>query len=163
MTFFVVNLIIAFVWAGLIGSFSLGSLFFGYVLGYVILFLFSRGRDANHYLDRIPGFIFFTAYYLIELVRANVQIAIDLLRIRPRFQPGFVKVPLDVESDVAITLLANLVTMTPGTMTVDVSADHKFLLVHGLYITDEAAVVHDIKHNLERRIQLLIGDRNNHV
>lgn len=163
MTLFVINLIIAFVWAGLIGTFSLGSLISGFVLGYFILLAFTHGKDANGYLRRIPGLFGFILYYLVEMVRANLQIAVDLLRLNPRFKPGFVKVPLDLVTDEGITLLANLVTMTPGTMTVDVSEDRTHLLVHGLYMHDKKAVCDDIKSKLESRIIRLLGSPSRHV
>lgn len=156
MIYFVINLILAFVWAGLIGSFSLGSLTAGFIFGYLIMLVFSSGTDATNYLAKIPLFIGFALYYLREMVRANVQIAIDLLRVTPHFTPGFVKVPLDLKTDVEITLLANLVTMTPGTLTVDVSDDRSHLLVHGLYMQDPQAVGADIKKNLEQRIIKLL-------
>lgn len=152
MTFFVINIILAFVWAGLLGRISLGSLLSGYLIGYAILFAFSSSPDARQYLRKFPRAISFVIYYLVEMLRANLQIAFDLLRPRPRFKPGFVKVPLSLNTDVGITLLSNLVTMTPGTMTVDVSEDRCFMLVHGLYMGEPDSVIRDIKNNLEQRI-----------
>jgi multicomponent Na+:H+ antiporter subunit E len=67
-------------------------------------------------------------------------------------KPGIIAVPLDAETDFEITLLANLITMTPGTLSLDLSDDRKTLYVHAMYITDPEKIRHSIKHDLERRV-----------
>lgn len=67
-------------------------------------------------------------------------------------KPGIVKVPLDAKSDIEITLLANLISLTPGTLSLDVSNDRKVLYVHAMYISDKEKFINDIKQGFERRL-----------
>ena len=67
-------------------------------------------------------------------------------------KPGIIKVPIDIEGPFWITTLANMVTLTPGTLTVEVSTDNKFLYVHCLNIDNEANVIASIKDTFEKKI-----------
>ena len=67
-------------------------------------------------------------------------------------KPGIVKIPLDARSDLEITLLANLISLTPGTLSLDVSDDRKVLYVHAMYVNDREDFVASIKNGFERRI-----------
>jgi multicomponent Na+:H+ antiporter subunit E len=73
-------------------------------------------------------------YFFKELVKSNLRVASDVLRIRPRIRPGLVKVPMNLPSDWAIVVYANSITLTPGTVSVEVSDDRKFIYVHSMYI-----------------------------
>ena len=70
-------------------------------------------------------------------------------------RPGIVAIPLDLDRDWQVALLANLITLTPGTLTVEISSDHKTLFVHELVIEDPEAVRRQIKQGFERRIKRL--------
>lgn len=92
------------------------------------------------------------AYFFWELVVSNVRVAIEVLSPRYRMKPGIVGVRLDARTDLEITLLANLITLTPGTMSVDVSEDRSTLYIHGLYLEDRDAFERSIKEGFERRV-----------
>ncbi|WP_200852822.1 Na+/H+ antiporter subunit E, partial [Klebsiella pneumoniae] len=66
--------------------------------------------------------------------------------------PDIVYVPLDARSDLEITLLANMVSLTPGTLSLDVSEDRQYLIVHAMFAPEHQAVINDIKNGLEKRI-----------
>ena len=100
-------------------------------------------------LPRIFGFILFFIY---ELIKANIQVAYDVITIKFYMTPGIVSVPLDVKSDLEITLLANLISLTPGTLSLDVSTDKKVLYVHSMYITDKQEFIESIKNGFEKRL-----------
>jgi multicomponent Na+:H+ antiporter subunit E len=91
-------------------------------------------------------------YFLWELVVSNVRVAIEVLSPRYRMRPGVVGVRLDARTDLEITLLANLITLTPGTMSVDISEDRRVLYVHALYVDDRDAFERSIKDGFERRV-----------
>ncbi len=87
-----------------------------------------------------------------EVARANLRLARWVLDpLRPN-RPAFVRVPLRVRKDAAITALSNLITLTPGTIAVDVAPDHSHLLVHVFDLQDETAVVAEIQGSLERAV-----------
>jgi multicomponent Na+:H+ antiporter subunit E len=66
--------------------------------------------------------------------------------------PGIVAIPLKAKTDLEITLLSNIITMTPGTLALDVSDDNQFLFVHSMYIKSKEDFIHDIKDGFERRL-----------
>ena len=74
--------------------------------------------------------------------------------VTPKFYmtPGIVRVPLEAETNLEITLLANLITLTPGTLSLDVSDDRKVLYVHAMYLKDKQAFIDDIKNGFEKRL-----------
>jgi len=85
-------------------------------------------------------------------VLANLRVAHDVLTPRHHMTPGIVAVPLELESDLQITLLANLITLTPGTLSLHVSDDRRTLYVHAMYIRDPAELVREIKEGFEKRV-----------
>jgi multicomponent Na+:H+ antiporter subunit E len=94
-------------------------------------------------------FIFF---YIRELLAANLKVAHDILTPSLNIQPAVIAVPLGSLTDVQLLALANLITMTPGTLSLDISADRKTLFVHAMYVDDPEALVRDIKQGLEKQI-----------
>lgn len=83
----------------------------------------------------------FLLYYLKEMARANVQVALDSVRPRPRIHPALVEFPVEVRTDLQLSLLANLITMTPGTLCVDISEDRRIMVIHTLYGKDPANAI----------------------
>ncbi|CAN5137775.1 hypothetical protein BH20VER2_BH20VER2_11080 [soil metagenome] len=107
-------------------------------------------------LRKIPKFLRFAIFYLTELLRANVRVAHDAVTPTHYMRPAFIAIPLDAETDYEILLLANLMTMTPGTVSVDVSTDNKVLYLHAMYVEDADALRHEIKHLFEHRVLRLM-------
>lgn len=93
----------------------------------------------------------FVGFYLVEVARANLELAYVVLSPKMKIQPGFIKVPLLAKTDVEILLVSNLVTMTPGTLSVDVSPDRTHLYVHSLLLYDPDNVKDEIVTKLQRR------------
>ena len=82
---------------------------------------------------KLPGFI---AFYLAEIVLSNIRVAFDILTPRNYFRPGILLIELPEMSDTQLLVLTHLVSMTPGTLTLDVSDDRRHLVVHSMYIGD---------------------------
>jgi len=97
----------------------------------------------------ILGFLLF---YIIEVIIANMRIAWDIITPRHRMKPGVLAIPLDVETDMEILALNNLITMTPGTLSLDVSTDKRVIYVHAMYIDDVDKIRQEIKSRLEKKI-----------
>jgi multicomponent Na+:H+ antiporter subunit E len=147
------NILLTLVWAGLLGSFGLANLVSGFVVSYALLYLVTRGLPGHaRYFGKVPRLIAFAGYYLWELLKSNAIIAYDVLTPTHHMKPGVIAIPLEAKTDLEITVLANLVTMTPGTLSLDVSEDRRTLFVHAMYIDDPDALRRDIKENFERRV-----------
>jgi multicomponent Na+:H+ antiporter subunit E len=92
-------------------------------------------------------------YFVLELVVSSFKVAWDVITPRHRARPGILAVPLDVRSDAAVTVLANLVSLTPGSLSLDVSEDRSTLFVHALFIGDVEGARAEIKEKIERRVK----------
>jgi multicomponent Na+:H+ antiporter subunit E len=149
------NLTLTFVWVALTGSFNLLNFLFGYVVGYFLLRL-SLGASSHRYFLFIPRLLSFMMYFLTELIKANIQVAIDVVTPPFYMTPGIVAVPLAAKTDAEISLLANLITLTPGTLSLDVSDDRSVLYVHVMYLKDAETFVEEIKNGFEMRLLKLM-------
>lgn len=94
----------------------------------------------------------FMLFFLYELLKANIQVAYDVITPKFYMKPGIVKIPLDAKTDLEITLLANLITLTPGTLALDVSDDKQVLYVHAMYINDKDEFIRGIKKGFEKKL-----------
>ena len=108
------------------------------------------------YFRRTRRLLLFLPWFLWQMVVSNLRVAYDVITPWHTSKPGVVAVPLDAETDLEITLLANLITLTPGTLTLDVSEDRKTLYLHAMFITDPEDVRREIKDGLERRLLELL-------
>lgn len=124
----------------------------GFVLGYLVLYLAQPVIGPSRYFTKVRQVFGLVFFFLWELVLANLRVALDVSTPRHRMMPAVIAIPLDAKSDAEITLLANMITLTPGTLSLDVSADRKTLYIHALYVKDCDAVRRDIKNGFEKRL-----------
>jgi multicomponent Na+:H+ antiporter subunit E len=102
---------------------------------------------------RIFRAILFVFYYLKELVVSSLWVAYDIITPTEYQKPGIVEVPIDLKSDTAIIAFANLISMTPGSLTIDMSPDKKRIYVHAMYLHDKKIFIDKMKNELEHRIR----------
>lgn len=152
---FLANLLLTFIWVALTGNFEVANFVFGFLLSYFLLWIITRGSSNVRYFTLVPRVISFLFFFTYELIKANVQVAYEVMTPGMRMTPGIVAVPLDVTTDFQITMLANLITLTPGTLALDVSTDRKVLYVHSMYIKDREEFIKSIKNGFEKRIILI--------
>ncbi len=91
-------------------------------------------------------------FFLKEVILSNVKVARDVLSPSPKIEPGFVSIDLVPMSDRQLFVLANMITMTPGTLSLEFSADKRALTLHTLYADTAATIQQDITRNYERRV-----------
>ena len=149
---FLSNIILTFIWVALTGNFAFANYLFGFILSFSLLWLITSGTGDAKYFKILPKVITFFFFFLYELVKANLQVAYEVMTPNYNMTPGIVKVPLDVKSNLEITFLANLISLTPGTLSLDVSDDKKVLYVHSMYITSKESFIRSIKDGFEKRI-----------
>lgn len=97
----------------------------------------------------------FILFYLFKLVQANFYIAYDLITPKLKVNPAIIKVPIAIRSDFGILLFSNLLSMTPGSLSLDISPDKKFLLVHVLYDHNREHTLREIE-KIQDRIRKIV-------
>lgn len=146
------NILLALLWVAATGRFSFSNLVVGFVVGLLILAFTRQVVGSPDYLRKFRQVIGLALFFIWELVLANLRVAYDVLTPRHHMRPGVIAVPLDAKTDPEITLLSNLITLTPGTLSLDVSADRRVLYIHAMYIDDVQEVKRRIKDGFERRV-----------
>ncbi len=152
MKMFLANLLLALLTALLFENFTLGGVLAGFGLGLAVLWLLRPLLGRTGYFRRLPRIIGLVVHFAWSVVMANVGMVACVLRPRSFLHPGVVAVPLEPMSDLETTMLANMVTLTPGTFSVDVSSDRSTLFVHCIDARDPDAVRRGIKTGFERRL-----------
>ena len=152
MILLLVNILLALAWAAVSGSFSQINLAFGFVLGMFALSVIREQVGTTGYLERSRKIISLALLFLYELVKSAVRVLLLLIQPKLDIKPGIIAYPLKVDRDFEITILANLITLTPGTLSVDVSHDRKILYVHSIDCSDPDEIRNDIATGFERKI-----------
>ncbi len=148
------SLTLVVLWFLLVNQWKLGSLVMAVILATVIPLLTSAWWPDRPRVKRPFGLAAYGLLVLWDIIVANFQVArIVLFFPRDRIRSAWIPIPLDLTSPEAISLLAGTITMTPGTLTADLSADGRALLVHALHAPDPAAVRDEIKSRYEARLQ----------
>ena len=153
MSFFLWNILLAVNWALLTGEFNLENLVAGFAIGFVLLIMLRQAFGPTDYFPKVRNAIAFSIHFVRELLMANLSVARTvLLEPRDKINPAFLAIPLEAETDAEIALLANLITLTPGTLSLDVSTDRRVLYIHTLDVEDVDALRKEIKRRLESRL-----------
>ncbi|WP_186400979.1 Na+/H+ antiporter subunit E [Stappia sp. P2PMeth1] len=149
---FLINILLALAWGAVTGSFAEVNLLFGFLLGTMALYLIREQTGSDRYLRRFWLIFVLAMTFVYELVLSAVRVASIVLRPKIELKPGIIAYPLTVDRDFEITMLANLITLTPGTLSVDVSDDRSTLYIHCIDVPDKQATIDDIKNSFERKI-----------
>jgi multicomponent Na+:H+ antiporter subunit E len=152
MTLFLLNVLLALAWIALTEQFTPVNLIIGFFLSYLILWIMQRSNRTSSYFSKMRKMINFVCYFFWEMMKANTRVAYEVLSFRHHMKPGIIAIPLDARTDQEITILANLITLTPGTLSLDVSSDRRVLYIHAMYINDAGEFRQSIKEGLEKRL-----------
>lgn len=149
---FLLNILLAIAWVALTGEFTAGNFAIGFVIVYALLALTRPSDSARSYTDRVRRILSFSLFFLKELVMSSLWVTVQVLSPTFKMTPAVVAVPLDIRGDAGITLLGNLITLTPGTLTMEVADDQSTIFVHAMHVDDVEAFRQEIKQGFERRI-----------
>lgn len=148
------TLLLAVVWIILQNEVSAGMAVFGLILGILIPWATSIWWPDTPKGFRLGKMTSYALIVLWDILVANVQVAWIVLSVsNAKLKPAWIVVPLDLRLPEAITLLAGTITLTPGTVSADISDEGHSLLVHVLHTDDPDAVRDDIKNRYERRLK----------
>lgn len=155
MTGAIWNLLLGLAWVLLSGDFSGLNLLVGVIFGYIALLLIEPQVDSlKGYPARIPRIIGFICFFIKELIQANLRVAFDVLTPPWHMQPGVIALPLSARTEMEITMVASLISLTPGTLSLDVSDDKKVLYIHAMFLDDEDELRRSLKHMEHRALEL---------
>ncbi|WP_111641136.1 Na+/H+ antiporter subunit E [Marinimicrobium alkaliphilum] len=146
------NLTLALAWIALTGSFSGLNFVLGFAISYLFLAVIqSQVPVLRGYAQRVPLFVLFLLFFVKELVKANYKVAFDVLTPPWHMKPGVIGLPLEATTDLEVTMVANFISLTPGTLSLDISDDRRVLFIHAMFLQDEQALIRELKE-IERRI-----------
>ncbi len=147
---FYLNLLLALLWAALHADMSVSTTGLGFLFGFLLLSVIHHGYGAA-----VIGAVGFLIFLVKSIIISSFQVAGYVLSPRLKLDQGIVAIPLAAQSDLEIAILASAITLTPGTLSVDVGQDaagQRVLYVHSLVMGDADAVRKSIKQDFERRI-----------
>lgn len=146
------NIVLAVVWAMATGELNPPGLLKGFGLGYVALWLCRPLLPESGYFRKPFQLARFALFFLWQLLLANLRVAYDVVTPRLHMRPSILAIPLDARTDDEITLLAGLITLTPGTLSMEVSADRRTLFIHAMFVEDAERFRRELKEGFERRL-----------
>ncbi len=153
MKSFLLNIMLALAWSALVGEFNSANLITGFFLGSIALWVMQFVTGSVNYFVKAKQIVSLIVVFILALIQSNLRVALSVLSPLDRMKPGIVAIPLDIKSDLEITLLANMITLTPGTLSIDVSDDKEVLYVHGMHVYDLEEFKKEIKDGFERRVR----------
>ncbi len=148
----VLNILLSIVWMLLSNEWGFASFFGGYSIGLLILLILHRFFDKPFYLVKVWAVIKLLLLFLKELVLANLAVIRHVLRPKMNFRPGIFSFDTELETDLEITILTGLITLTPGTLSLEVSPDQKTIFIHAMDIEEAEQAAREIKMTFEKAI-----------
>lgn len=148
----VVNLIISFMWMFLSESYTLITFTLGYIVGILLLLVLNRFFAERIYLERFYKIISLFYIFIRELILSNVDVVKLVYAKNPNFEPGIFAMPIELKKNWEITLLANLITLTPGTLSIALSDDNSYIFIHAMHIDEKEQSIYEIKNTFEKAI-----------
>ena len=148
------TIVLALGWCAATDSFSLLNLVFGAVLGGAALYFVRDRMHGSSFAIRLIRVLALVWLFIRELAVSAARVSVLVLRpdMQAHLTPEIIAYPLHLKSDAEITLLANLITLTPGTLSVDVSEDRQTLYIHALRVTDKEALIAEIHEGFEKAV-----------
>ncbi len=147
------NFFIAFLWMFLTISFTLSTFIVGFLLGLLMLWITKGFFPGRFYMTRVWAIIKLIMLFFKELILANFQVLYLILQPKMPIKPAIFALNTVLERDWEITLLSNLITLTPGTLVIDISPDSKTIYIHALNYEDADEAIDSIKNTFEKAIQ----------
>jgi multicomponent Na+:H+ antiporter subunit E len=155
ISLFLLNLILALTWAALQGELNATNLVIGFLVSAAVIYVFRQMFFEPRYFTKLGLGIKLVLVFFKELIKSNLSVLKIVISPRLRVRSGVIAVPTELRNDVALTLLANMITLTPGTLTLDISPDRRYLFVHTLNLDDPEDVKREIRMAFEVYLQEL--------
>ncbi len=152
MNLFMLNLFLALGFSAVRGQFTLTGLLTGFLVGYLALWISKPLYPDAVYFVRVRRVLHLAGYFLYQLIVSNFRVMWEVITPRHSSRPGIIGIELAARTDMEIMLVANMISLTPGTLSLDISDDRRVLYVHFMFLDDPAHARREIKEGLERRV-----------
>ncbi len=149
--------VIAIAWCFLQGSITLGNLILGVFLGIFVFLISLSFNGMKGSFNQLKAIIRLILFILAELVVSSLRVAWDILTPTVYARPRIVRIPIADLDDVATTVLANAISLTPGSLALEVSENSQYLYVHVMYAEDRDTAVSDIYYELGNWVRAACG------
>ncbi len=149
---FLLNLFLAAGFCGVLGQLNLSGFLAGFAIGYLALWVTRPLYEPTLYFKKVRKIFQLIGYFIWQLIVSNFRVLWDVITPKHISKPGIIAVSLDAKSDFEIMLVANLVSLTPGTLSLDVSDDRSILYVHVMFLDDVEKARLEIKNGIEKRV-----------
>ena len=155
MSLFLLNIILAVSWAALTGNFTMTGLSTGAAIGFAALWFAAPLFEDNGggYFKRVYKWIKLIVLFHWELIVSSIYVVWDVLTPGHRAKPGVICVPLTVKGEAEVLLVTNLISLTPGTLSMDVTEDCNTLIVHAMFAHDADQIRADIENGMEKWVR----------
>lgn len=151
MNMFALNIALAVAWAALTGNVTLTGILIGFLFGSAALYLTKPlFPGSDRYFNRGYRWVKLVVLFLYELVVSSIQVIWDVLTPNHKARPGIIAMPLDAKGEMEILLVTNLISLTPGTLSLDVTEEQDTLLIHAMFADDPDAIREQMKTGMER-------------
>jgi multicomponent Na+:H+ antiporter subunit E len=152
MNLFFWNVLLAFIWAATTGEFSAANIAAGFAVGFAVLFLVRGVLGESKYFRDVYDIILLCVFFVVELISANLRMAYYVVMPLSRMRPAVIAVPLEDLSETELTVFSNLLTLTPGTLSLDISDNRRAIYVHFMWYEDAESARRNLKRGFERRV-----------
>ncbi|TGC07909.1 Na+/H+ antiporter subunit E [Methanolobus halotolerans] len=150
--------ILGLVWCFVHGTINLNNFVLGFIFAPFImipfkpLYNFEHDFSVKRGIKKIPPLARYSFVLITEIIKANIVLAKIVLKPKMDIKPGIIAVPIRTKTELGTTVIANTITLTPGTLTIDISDDRSFLYVHTIDASDPDAVARSIRDGLEKYV-----------
>jgi multicomponent Na+:H+ antiporter subunit E len=148
------NLMLALTWAALQGELNTVNLVVGFFISAALIYVFRRMFFRPLYFRQTVVGLTLALVFSKELLKSNIAVLRIVFSPRARIRSGVIAVPTELTNDVALTMLANMITLTPGTLTLDISPDRRYLYVHTLNLDDPE----DVKQEIQKAFEVYLRE-----
>jgi multicomponent Na+:H+ antiporter subunit E len=155
MRVFLLNVLLMALWIAATAVFTYANALLGFVIGFFVLWWLRPLLGPTTFFRKLPLALWFSLLFLWEVFKANLRVAWDVVTPQKFRKLGIIAIPLDVSTDIEIALLANLITLTPGSLCLDVSPDRRTLFVHEMFVKNPEEVRRLIKRRFEHWVLTL--------
>ena len=152
MNLFLLNIFLALGFDAVLGQLDLSGFLTGFLVGYLALWLTKPLYGQTRYFERLPKVLGLIGFFGKELLISNLRVLWDVITPQHISRPGIIGIPLDARTDGEIMLVANLISLTPGTLSLDLSEDRRMLYIHVMFLDDVDQIRAQIKQGLEKRV-----------